>query len=279
MRVKFWGVRGSLTTPEPEYSVFGGNTPCIEVVLSNGTSLALDAGMGLRWYNLDRMGRPENSTEYHILLTNFHWDHIQGLPFSPMVYISGNQVHLYGASSCGRNMREYLLNQQRLDFCPVPNFLLDGVGANLSLHEFDTPSLFTVGTATIRWDWVPRGSESPVVGYRIEEGGKVLTYLTNVEYLGPPGQCTSAVDLARSADLLLHDGQQLPGEPLHPGYSGHSSYLEAVALAEAAQCRQLVLCHHDPRRTDTQLASLEEALRGATRLPTCMAREAAVFEL
>ncbi|CAN0418910.1 unnamed protein product, partial [Phaeothamnion confervicola] len=131
VRVKFWGVRGSLTTPEPEYADFGGNTPCIEVLLDGGASLVLDAGMGLRWYNFDRMSRPESGTEYHLLLTNFNWDHIQGLPFSPMVYIPGNRVHLYGASASGRNMREHLLNQQRLDFCPVPNFLLDGVGAEL----------------------------------------------------------------------------------------------------------------------------------------------------
>jgi ribonuclease BN (tRNA processing enzyme) len=196
-----------------------------------------------------------------------------------MVYIPGNHVHLYGASSTGRNMREYLLNQQRLDFCPVPNFLLDGVGAELSLHEFSSPGCFSLGTAKIHWEWVPRGDESPVVGYRIEEAGKVLTYLTNVEYQGRPEQCKAAVSLAQSADLLLHDGQLLPGEPIHPGYAGHSSYLEATALAEAAHCRQLVLCHHDPRRTDEQLASLEKSLQATTKLPACMARELAVFEL
>ena len=47
MRVTFWGVRGSITTPEPEYSRYGGNTPCVAVLLSDGSGIILDAGMPL----------------------------------------------------------------------------------------------------------------------------------------------------------------------------------------------------------------------------------------
>ena len=47
MRIKLWGVRGSTPTPERRNSRYGGNTPCIEVRLENGTLIIIDCGSGL----------------------------------------------------------------------------------------------------------------------------------------------------------------------------------------------------------------------------------------
>ena len=43
MRVKVWGARGSIPSPGPETTRFGGNTSCVEVTLSDGTTIVLDA--------------------------------------------------------------------------------------------------------------------------------------------------------------------------------------------------------------------------------------------
>ena len=39
MRVKVWGARGSIPSPGPETTRFGGNTSCVEVTLSDGSQV------------------------------------------------------------------------------------------------------------------------------------------------------------------------------------------------------------------------------------------------
>ena len=48
MRLRVWGARGSVPTPGPETMRYGGNTSCVQVTLSDGTEIVLDAGTGIR---------------------------------------------------------------------------------------------------------------------------------------------------------------------------------------------------------------------------------------
>ena len=48
MKVKVWGARGSVPAPGPQMNRYGGNTSCVQVTLSDGTQLILDAGTGIR---------------------------------------------------------------------------------------------------------------------------------------------------------------------------------------------------------------------------------------
>ena len=47
MKVRFWGVRGSVASSGPSTRKFGGNTTCVEVE-SGGERLILDGGTGVR---------------------------------------------------------------------------------------------------------------------------------------------------------------------------------------------------------------------------------------
>ncbi len=47
MRIRFWGVRGSIASPGPETAGVGGNTSCVEVMCGK-TRIVLDAGTGMR---------------------------------------------------------------------------------------------------------------------------------------------------------------------------------------------------------------------------------------
>src|SRR6266571_1859270 len=51
--VTFWGTRGSIPTPGPATSRYGGNTPCVAVEGTGGQLVVLDAGTGIR-----ALGRP-----------------------------------------------------------------------------------------------------------------------------------------------------------------------------------------------------------------------------
>ena len=59
MQITFYGVRGSIPTPGPEYVRYGGNTACVHVELDDGTDIILDAGTGIR-----RLGNAHSSSTF-----------------------------------------------------------------------------------------------------------------------------------------------------------------------------------------------------------------------
>ena len=49
MKIKFWGVRGSIPCPGLDTTKYGGNTLCIEMRFKDpGRLIIMDAGTGLR---------------------------------------------------------------------------------------------------------------------------------------------------------------------------------------------------------------------------------------
>ena len=102
MRVRFFGVRGSVPYATSASIGHGCNTPCIEV-FDDATDrlLILDAGSGI-------VGLGETVTadrrDVPILLTHYHWDHVQGLPFFAPLYRPGGVVNVW-APALGRTCR------------------------------------------------------------------------------------------------------------------------------------------------------------------------------
>lgn len=283
MRVTFYGVRGSISTPDVSQSRYGGNTPCVLVEVEGGPLLVLDGGLGLRWLSEDltrearRSGAPIG---LHLLLAHGHWDHIQGIPFAPMMYSPGNRVDIYGRRGMGEGLKTTLLHQMNPNYCPVPNFfLLDDVGATVAFHELDEEEL-EIGPARVLSLPLPRGVRAPCSGYRIEAHGRVVTYLTDVEYLAGGGPaCPEALRLARGADLLIHDAQFLPEEArLRPNW-GHSTWVDALALAEAAQVARLALFHHDPGRSDQEVDRIVAAASAQASMDVFAAAEGSTLTL
>ena len=95
MKVKFWGVRGSIAAPGPHTIRYGGNTTCIEIRGDDGTLVILDAGTGI--FPLSRSLLKEMPISANIFITHSHWDHIQGMPFFAPLYVPGNHIEIYGA--------------------------------------------------------------------------------------------------------------------------------------------------------------------------------------
>ena len=79
MRAKVWGCRGSLAAPGPDTVRYGGNTSCVEVRLTDGTVIVLDAGTGIRALGLQL--ETEGIHTVHLFLSHLHLDHLQGLGF------------------------------------------------------------------------------------------------------------------------------------------------------------------------------------------------------
>jgi phosphoribosyl 1,2-cyclic phosphodiesterase len=251
MTVKFWGVRGSCATPGAEFAGVGGNTPCVEVRAGDST-LILDAGSGMRRLGQSLLAR--GRVDVTLLLSHVHWDHIQGLPFFSPLYVPGTRIHVVGGANPAP-LRECLHRQMSAPHFPVD---LRDVGATLTWFEMRDRQRAVLGDAEVTA--VRANHPDGVYAYRIEHGGRSVVYATDTEHYA----CVDKrlVQLARDADLLIYDTQYLPEE-----YSGdrgmsrvgwgHSTYEAGCALARAANVSQLALFHHDPERTDEQVAAIE----------------------
>jgi phosphoribosyl 1,2-cyclic phosphodiesterase len=277
MTVHLWGTRGSLAAPGPETARFGGNTSCVEVRGEQGTVLVLDAGTGIR--ALGAVLAPA-VRRVHLLLTHLHMDHIQGLGFFAPLFDPESEVHLWGPTKNGLDLRAHLCRYLSPPLFPVHLREL----SRLVLRDVPMGT-FTVGEFTVTA--APVCHPGPTVGYRIASGAGVLTYLPDHEPalgvrefpLGP--EWTSGWALARDADLLIHDAQYSRDEyASHVGW-GHSAIEDAIAFAALARVKHLVTFHHDPSHDDDDVECLTVAAKRSEspEFPVTAGAEGASFEL
>ncbi len=272
--IEFHGVRGSMATPGVHTAHVGGNTSCVEV-RAGQQRIVFDAGTGLRGLG-ERLVRDREATRCAttLLLSHVHWDHIQGLPFFTPLYLPGSEIELLSGPNGFMPLEEALRRQMAPPFFPVA---FDELASQVKARDLKPCERFQLGEVTVT---VARlNHPDPVYGYRLEYRGSSVVYATDTEHY-------SCVDptlrrLAAGADMLIYDAQYTPEEyrgehgPAKVGW-GHSTYEAAVDLARAADVGQLVLFHHDPGRSDHQVAVIEQRAR-ALFDDTTAAREGAVL--
>ena len=197
--------------------------------------------------------------EAHILVTHYHWDHIQGIPFFHPFFESQNRFHFYSFQSkyLGPNSLEQVFAAQLAS----PYFPVD-VTMMTAARDFrevaDAESWEVNGThITARFLNHPQGC----LGYRIETTGGSIVYATDNEP-GNPTCDQNLLQLAQGADVLIYDAQYSPEQLAsdRKGW-GHSSWLEGVKIAREAKVRNLVLFHHDPDSPDKVVDGFLSAAR------------------
>ncbi|MEW6218426.1 MAG: MBL fold metallo-hydrolase [Thermodesulfobacteriota bacterium] len=276
MRVRFWGVRGSIPCPGPTTVRYGGNTPCLELRLPDRDRLVIiDAGSGLRELGNALLGRDlaRGPLVTQLFLTHTHWDHIMGFPFFVPIYIPGTRLTVYGPATYeDESLADIVGGQLTYRYFPVRQTDLAANIQYVHLREgrYDLGEGLVVSTKYLN---------HPVLclGYRFEYRGLTLctAYDTepfaNVfctdpgdpafdEAIAEEGARAAAEENARveaffaGADLLIYDAQYTREEyqASKRGW-GHSPMDHAVAAARRAGVRRLALFHHEPLRTDDQL--------------------------
>ncbi|HEY9844552.1 MAG: MBL fold metallo-hydrolase [Candidatus Sericytochromatia bacterium] len=272
MKIKFWGVRGSVPTPWAEAMQVGGNTSCVQVLTDLDELIVLDSGTGIRLLGKALIDAQQHRRrQIHLLLSHTHWDHIQGLPFFGLMNFPDNQITIYGADKPQKTLEEIVRAQMQYEYFPVA---LHEAAAAINFRPL-AEEPFEIGPIKIRTAMFnhPGG----VYGYRLEYQDQVLVYATDMEYtqdsLDP-----KLVAFAKDADLLIYDAQYTPEEYCIKQGWGHSNHLLAAHLAKSAGVDQLYLFSHDPDHADRALEAMEVQAREIFPA-THLAREGAVVAL
>lgn len=251
MRVKFWGVRGSTPTPQPENMRYGGNTSCVEVRVGDRIYI-FDCGTGFRVLGhklADEYG--QKPVFAHVFVTHFHWDHIQGMPFFGPLYRNAENCFVFHSSARTRNLRRVMEEQMAPPYFPVN---MAEMKARRDFHDIEEGRVAFDDSITIQTMWLnhPQGC----LGFRIECKEGTLVYATDNEP-GDPYFDKNVRKLAEGADILIYDAQYLPEEyQAHKRGWGHSHWREAVDIVMESGAKELVLFHHDPDHTDTCIDSI-----------------------
>lgn len=252
MRVKFWGVRGSLPTPGATTLAYGGNTACVEI-RCGGRRIILDAGSGLR--ELGRVIVAEGgSGDLDLLLTHCHIDHLIGLPFFAPAFSPGFAFRFWAGHLSEREHLSEVVAQFMIP--PLLPITPQMFRASIDYRDFIAGEFFDLGDA-ISVRTAPLNHPGGATGYRVSFGGRSVCYFTDHEH-GPDGPDPALVALARDADLLIYDATFTVDEYRRCAGWGHSTWVEGARLADAAGVHRLALFHHLPERTDTALAEIEE---------------------
>jgi phosphoribosyl 1,2-cyclic phosphodiesterase len=291
VRIKFWGVRGSIPTPlsteqlndrlfqavagargvnvdnpadvqaylgrlPPSVrGVVGGNTTCVEVD-TGGDPIIIDAGSGLRGLGLSLMAREfgRGQGTAHLFFTHAHWDHLQGYPFFTPAYVPGNRVIHYAV---GHDPHTFLEHQQVAPmYFPIPPSAMLAEKEYVTLREGQA---VTLGRTTITS--LALYHPGTAYAYRVDDGESVFVFASDAEYksLGETG-LRRYINFFRGADALVFDAQySLRDVFLSKADWGHSSATIGVDIAERAQVKNLVLFHHDPTHTDEQIYAIAQA--------------------
>ena len=272
MKVRFWGVRGSIPVPGKATNRYGGNTSCVEVRPKGAAPIIIDAGTGIR-----RLGKQLMEESFHdgkghasILISHTHWDHVQGLPFFSPLYRAGNVVDIF-ARQRDKHLAAVFSQQHDSPYFPVP---LSAMRADMQFHELIEGAKFEIGRAKVTCARL--NHPYIAIAYRIECDRAAMVYCSDTapftdmllgsEFIPSSEMPTlspsvikelasmraGVVALAKDADLLIYDTQFTAEEYESRPHWGHSRPDDAIEIAREAHVKSVCLFHHAPMRSDDE---------------------------
>jgi len=289
MNIRFWGVRGSIPAPitplrikskisaileqvTPEdivnaesrerflaglppwlFGTVGGNSSCISVNFEDtGECIVFDCGSGIREFGMIQAGEKRKTSRYHIFLSHFHWDHIQGLPFFGPAYDPSVQIDFYSPVP---DIEKKLSGQMVYPYFPIH---LDNMAAGKSFNLVENEVKVCGRTVTFKKMNHPGDSYS----YCVNENGKRFIYATDTELTaGDFVKNDENSGFFKDADMIVIDCQFTLGEAIDKNNWGHSAFSNALDFAANWNIKHMVMFHHDPAYDDYKLHGLLQSAR------------------
>ncbi len=303
MKVRFWGVRGSIPSPGPNTEKYGGNTACIELRVGDEERLIIiDAGSGIRSLGNYLMANdlPKGPISADIFLSHTHWDHIMGFPFFTPIYIPGTMLKVYGPVSFEDDpLEEVVGGQMKYRYFPVN---LGELASEIDYIRLKEDPEIDMGRG-LKLATKLLNHPITALGYRFDYNGKTVVTCYDTEpfrnlFITDPEdpdydeamaiegeevaaeQNNALEKFFAGADLLIYDAQYTD-EEFRINW-GHSTMEYAAAAANRAGVKKLALFHHDPDRTDAKLDELAEhycTAGGDGETEVFYAREGMVIDL
>lgn len=272
MTVRIWGARGSIPCPGPNTLRYGGNTSCVEVMCGDHV-LVFDAGSGLRMLG-NAIINEKRIANIDLFLSHCHIDHLIGLPFFTPAFERGNRCRLWaGNVEAAGGLKETVRKLMSYPLFPIEIEMAQG---DMTFNDFEPGETLkpqpgiAVRTADLNH---PGGA----TGYRVEYAGRSVAYITDTE-LNDTAVDQQLIALAKDAALMIIDATYTNDElPQHVGW-GHSSWQQAVKLADMAGVETLCLFHHDPEHDDATMDMIAEASQ-KMRPGTIVAREGMTIKI
>jgi phosphoribosyl 1,2-cyclic phosphodiesterase len=300
VHIRFWGVRGSLPSPQlpsqikskvsailerlipedirtPEdrerfladlppwlFGTVGGNTPCVSVSTGSAKEIIVfDAGSGLRELGMYAGREKPKLEQYHIFFSHFHWDHLQGLPFFNPAYDPAVTVDFYSPM---KSLETALHGQMTGPYFPVH---MESMASKKNFHvlteSVKLPDNAGGKTGEIEITYKKMNHPGDSYSYKVRQNGRKFIYATDTEL--------SANDFLKDeentgyfadADVIVLDSQYTLGEAIEKYNWGHSAFSLAVDFAANWGIKHLILFHHDPTYDDRKLFNILQSARWYT---------------
>ena len=267
MQITLGGVRGTGVVTNPVFREFGGDTTAYLIEGRGGETVLIDFGSGLNTFS-DRLAASDRPLL--ALMTHYHLDHMTGFPVFPKIYSPGAGLRIIGPTVKGKDVKAVFSEMLSAAFWPQQIDMLKGTLQFEALPASGEEALISYGGLEIRWCPVhhPGGS----VAYRLDEPatGHSLLVATDIEWaLSTADEREVFLSLCAAphpVDWLAFDGHFSPGEyEAHTNW-GHSTWAQAVDVAEATRAGKLVIIHHAPGHDDNVLRGMEQDMQ--ERLPS-----------
>lgn len=261
VRVKFWGVRGTLPRPGPDTLKYGGNTSCVTMDFPKGQTFIFDAGSGIKAVGDKIMASGKKRSEGKIFISHPHWDHINALPFFTPLYIPGNDYEIIGPAHGSRTIERLVSDQMDGAYFPIT---VREFGARISYRDLREGQHEING---IRVDAMLLSHPGQCLGYRVTYKDRSICYITDNEMFDPysdyrsENYATRLADFIRGTDVLITDTTYTDEEYSSKIGWGHSSVSQVVDLAIQGEVKNLYLFHHDPDQDDDAIAAKYETAR------------------
>ena len=255
MQVKFWGARGNLA-PEVPSVEFGNHTTCVEIQAGDQPPLLVDFGSGARGAGTAWLAA--GIREFDIFQTHFHHDHLLGLYTFPPFYRRDCTLRVH-AVRCG--FRRSLGELFAPPYHPVS---LESVPARVEAVELPGSGSREFPRLGLNVGWTAVSHPQGCSAYRFDDGENAIVFATDVELGSRKGHegLSRLICEPYPAGLLIVDGFFTDQEINHFSDWGHSSWTQARELMHSTGAGSLIITHHHPDKTDSDLRALEAGAGG-----------------